>query len=138
VHANPAYDCQLLEMFPDGLDQLELQTRQMLDGTHPRAITIGAIVEDPEYHQRLLGYIARFRQDRGTPELRRRAGQAREDRNFVLAEETFGTLPGAMRYMLRLPTTPLAAWRHLRTNKTIPETYCDPEVVSLVRTEFGA
>lgn len=138
VHANPAYDCQLLEMFEDGLDELEMQTRQMLDGTHPRAVTIGAIVEDPEYHQRLLGYIERFRKDRGTPELRRRAGQARDSRDFVLAEETFGTLPGAMRYMLRLPSSLSGAFRHLRVNKTIPEGLCDPEVVELVKREFAA
>jgi hypothetical protein len=35
----------------------------MIDGTHPRARTIGAIVEDPGYHARLLDYVRRYRRD---------------------------------------------------------------------------
>ncbi|MEO8703593.1 MAG: hypothetical protein ABI867_26325, partial [Kofleriaceae bacterium] len=56
VHLNPIYDLQLLEGFADGLAELERQVREMLAGTHPRASTIGAIVEDPGYHARLLDY----------------------------------------------------------------------------------
>ena len=47
THLNPVYDLQLLEMFPDGLDELERQVEAMVAGTHPRAATIGAIIEDP-------------------------------------------------------------------------------------------
>jgi hypothetical protein len=136
VHANPIYDLQLLEMFPDGLDALERATAQMIDGTHPRAISIGAIVEDPEYHQRLLAYVQRYRKDPATPELRRRAAHARERKAFVLAEETFGTMPGAMRYMTRLPATWGGAWRHLRTQKDIDPRYCDEAVVENVERIF--
>lgn len=137
VHANPVYDCQILDMFVDGLEELEKQTAQMVDGTHPRAKTIGAIIEDPEYHTRLLGYVKEFRKNQSAPEMRRRAGNARQDRNFVLAEETFGSLTGAMRYMNRLPKSWGAAFKHLTTVKVMPEQYCDPDKVALVRKEFG-
>ena len=63
VHLNPVYDLQLIQMFPDGLENLEEQVQAMVDGTHPRRATIGAIVEDPTYHARLLDYIQRFRKD---------------------------------------------------------------------------
>src|SRR5215831_439300 len=63
VHLNPVYDLQLIQMFPDGLEDFERQVAAMVAGTHPRASTIGAIVEDPGYHARLLEYVRRFRRD---------------------------------------------------------------------------
>src|SRR5262245_51079593 len=67
VHLNPIYDLQLLECFDDGLDELEGQVVQMIEGTHPRHATIRAIVEDADYHRRLLSYVRQFRADRGAP-----------------------------------------------------------------------
>lgn len=130
VHANPVYDFQLLEMFPDGLDELESQTRAVLDGTHPRARTIGAIVEDPGYHARLLGYIQRYIADRGTTQMRRVAGNIRQKKSFVLAEETYGTLPGFMRYASRLPQGLVGLLAHYRRDQEINPQYCDADVVS--------
>lgn len=138
VHANPLYDLQLLEMFEDGMDQMELQTEQMVKGTHPRQKSIGAIIEDPEYHGRLLAYIKKYRKDPLTPELRRRAGEARQSKDFVLAEEMYGNLPGYMRYASRLPKTLPALIRHNRLNKVINPAYCDPDVVTAVDQEFAA
>jgi hypothetical protein len=138
VHANPLYDLQILDMFEDGIDEIEAQTAAMLDGTHPRAKTIGAIVEDPDYHARLLTYIRNYRRDPKTPELRRRADQARGSKEFVLAEETFGSLPPAMRYMKRLPTGTGALLRHFFTQKIINPVYCDPDRVEAVEREFQA
>src|SRR4029078_2214990 len=63
VHANPRYDLELLESWENGLEQLESELVQMLAGTHPRAQTIGAIVEEPEYHARLLEYVRAYRRD---------------------------------------------------------------------------
>lgn len=57
VHANPVYDVQLLSTHPDGLAALESQTRAVIDGSHPRARSIGAIVEESDYHARLLAYL---------------------------------------------------------------------------------
>ena len=36
THLNPIYDVQLLQAFPDGLDELERQLEAMLAGRHPR------------------------------------------------------------------------------------------------------
>lgn len=111
VHANPCYDFQLLESFAEGLDALEAQLVAMLAGTHPRAASIGAIVEEPDYHRQLLAYLRRYRQDPSTPPLLRENVTA--DPRFAALEQTFGTLPGAMRYFANLPETPLGALGHL-------------------------
>lgn len=129
VHANPAYDFQLLEMFNDGLDEMELQTKQMIDGSHPRYRSISAIIEDPEYFDRLLDYITRYRQDPKTPQLIRKTGEIRQNPHFVLAEMTFGTLPAFMRYANRLPKTLPGLLRHYRKHPVINPAYCDPQVV---------
>lgn len=107
VHLNPVYDLQLLEAFPDGLAELEQQVRDMIAGTHPRAQTIGAIVEDPAYHARLLDYVTRFRADRDAlPPVR--ANSLRSDPGFAEAEALFATLPGFLSYCVALPESPLA------------------------------
>ncbi len=103
VHLNPIYDLQLLEMFADGLDSLEHQVEQMVAGTHPRQQTIGAIVEDAGYHQRLLEYIRRYRSDPGTAQLVREEQSIRGDEAFHAAERTFATLPGFVTYCNKLP-----------------------------------
>jgi len=103
VHLNPIYDLQLLQMFPDGLDSLEDQVRQMVAGTHPRQQTIGAIVEEPGYHERLLEYIERYREDPETCQLVREDQSIREDEAFAAAEQTFATLPGFVTYCNKLP-----------------------------------
>jgi len=136
THANPRYDLQLLEMFEDGLAEMQSQTAAMVDGTHPRARTIGAIIEDADYHRRLLVYVRQYRADPSTPELRRRAGEARVDRHFCYAEETFGAMTRAFRYASRLPTTVSGAVQHLRTQPVIDPARCDPDVVAAVDAWF--
>jgi hypothetical protein len=125
VHANPSYDLQLLEMFDDGLDELERQVEAMVAGTHPRAGTISAIVEDPTYHARLLGFVRSFRKNPQAPAPIRDHDEARTDPSFVLAEKTFGELPSAMRYMARLPRTLPQLIAHRRNQRSIDPSYCD-------------
>lgn len=104
VHLNPVYDMQLLQMFPDGLDEMERQAAAMVDGTHPRARTISAIVEEPGYHARLLDYVRRFRRDGEATEAIIRAEQTlRGDPHFDAAERRFATLPGFVSYCSALP-----------------------------------
>jgi hypothetical protein len=118
VHANPVYDLQLLLMFDDGLDGLERQLAQMLDGTHPRAATIAAIVEEPDYHARLAAFVHAWRKDPSTaPLLRSNVAAGRFDR----LEQTFGTLTGAMRYFVRLPRTLGGGAHHLMTVHTFEQ-----------------
>jgi len=120
VHLNPVYDLQLIQMFPDGLEDFERQVQAMVDGTHPRARTIGAIVEDPAYHARLLDYVRRFRLDPDTPPPVRAEQTLRADPSFAAAERQFATLPGFIAYCNRLPTALPALWRRLRTLQRYP------------------
>jgi hypothetical protein len=117
VHANPIYDVQLLSTHEGGLEALEAQTREVIAGTHPRARSIAAIVEEPDYHARLLAFVAAYREDpRAAPPVRSNiAGK------FDLLERTFGSLPAAMRYFSRLPTDLVGAVRHLVGVRTFPE-----------------
>lgn len=120
VHLNPVYDLQLLMMFDDGLDQMESQLEAMLDGTHPRAKTIGAVVEDPEYHARLLAYVRRWRQDPQTPELVRAEQTLRADPSFAAAEKQFASLPGYIAWCHTLPKGVPGAVRYLRGVRRFP------------------
>lgn len=126
VHLNPIYDLQLMEMFPGGLDAFEAQIEAMVAGTHPRHRTISAIVEDPGYHERLLGYVRRYREDPGAPPPVRSQGELRSDPVAAAAERTFATLPGFLRYCSRLPTGPVAAARRLRRVERFPVEWAEP------------
>jgi hypothetical protein len=127
VHLNPVYDLQLLQMFPDGLDEMERQARAMVEGTHPRHRTIAAIVEEADYHERLLDYVGRFRADPGTPPLVREAQTLRADPHFAAAERTFATLPGFIRYANRLPTAFGPLVRRLRRVERFPIEWAEGE-----------
>ena len=120
VHLNPIYDLQLLQMFPDGLEQLESQVAAMVAGTHPRTRTIGAIVEDPTYHARLLDYVRRYRRDPDTAPLVRQEQTLRADAAFAAAERTFATLPGFIAYCNRLPAELPALVRRFRATHAFP------------------
>lgn len=120
VHFHPVYDLQLMEMWPDGLEDFERQVQQMVDGTHPRHATIGAIVEEPGYHERLLDYVRRYRKDPETPELVRQQDAPRDDPAFAAAERTFATLPGFVAYCNRLPRGGRALLRRLAAVKEFP------------------
>lgn len=119
THADPVYDLQLLSAIPDGLDELEKQLLQMLDGTHPRAESIGAIIEDAGYHRRLLGHLREFRADpaRCKPLLRENVAN---NPHFAAIAETFGDLPSAIGYFASLPSRPGAALRRLLRTREFP------------------
>jgi hypothetical protein len=112
VHANPIYDLQLLQMFDDGLDALEAQLQAMVAGTHPRSTSINAIVEEADYHERLLAFVRAWRRDPSVPPMLR---SNIESGGFAPIERTFGTLSGAMRYFERLPNDALGAAVHVAT-----------------------
>jgi hypothetical protein len=120
VHLNPVYDLQLIQMFPNGLENFESQVEAMVNGTHPRQRTIGAIVEDPEYHARLLDYVRRFRADPHAKPPVREEQTLRSDPNFAAGERTFATLPGFIGYCNQLPTSGWALLKRSRTLKKFP------------------
>lgn len=118
VHANPHYDFQLLESFEGGLEEMERQVEQVLDGTHPRTASIRAIVEDPEYHGRLLQHIREYRKNHGVAPLLR--DNIAKDGKFQHEERTFGTVPSAMRYFSKMPKTWRGGLRHLLEVREFP------------------
>lgn len=118
VHANPLYDLQLLDMHDDGIAELQRQLRQMIDGTHPRSQSIGAIVEEPDYHARLLGFVDKWQVDRTTPPVLR--VNIADNPTFRELEATFGSLTEAMRYFCRMPTSVAGAVQHLLTVHAFP------------------
>ncbi len=119
VHANPIYDFQLLESFEDGMEQMERQVQAVLDGSHPRAVSIQAVVEDLEYHERLLEHVRDYRANPvGVEHLVRENIHGNDA--FSHAERVFGTLPGAMRYFGRLPKTFGGAVHHLWCVRELP------------------
>lgn len=118
VHANPAYDLQLLESHEGGLESLEAQVRAMIAGTHPRTASIRAIVEEADYHERLLGYVRDYREHRDADAPIR--DNVAADPQLRILEQTFGTLPRAMTYFQRLPSEPVGAIRHILLQRTFP------------------
>lgn len=125
VHANPRYDLELLESHEHGLDELERQVRQMIAKTHPRVRSIGAIVEDPDYHQRLLEFVIAYRHDRGAPAPVRENVAA--DPRWKPIERTFGTLPATLRYFAKMPTSVRSAVAHLREVRSFPLELAEPD-----------
>jgi hypothetical protein len=119
THADPIYDLQLLAAIEDGLDELERQILQMLDGTHPRASSILAIVEDAGYHERLLAHVREFKQDPANcrPLLRENVVN---NPHFAHIADTFGDLPSAIGYFASLPDRPLPALRRLFRTRSFP------------------
>jgi hypothetical protein len=120
VHLNPVYDLQLIEMFPDGLEDFERQVQAMVDGTHPRKQTISAIVEDAGYHARLLDYVKRYRADRNSAPPVRQEQTLRNDPYFAAAEKQFATLPGFIEYCNTLPVDVATLVRRLRSIDRYP------------------
>jgi len=116
VHLNPVYDLQLVQMFDDGLEDLERQVQDMVEGSHPRARSIGAIVEEPGYHERLLEFVRAYRRDPASAPPIRKVESLRGDPHFDAAERTFHTLPGFIAYCDALPRRwgdLLRRWRRL-------------------------
>jgi hypothetical protein len=116
VHANPIYDLQLLSMHDGGLADLESQARAIVAGSHPRQASIGAIVEEADYHQRLLDYACAFRADPRARPPRRSNVEAKE--NLKSLDAVFGRMDTAMRYFASLPTSLPGALHHLATAKS--------------------
>jgi hypothetical protein len=126
THLNPIYDLQLLAMWETGLADFEQEIKDLLAGIHPRTATIGAVIEDPAYHARLLGYVQRFRADPLTPALVREDQTLRTDPHFANAEKTFATLPGYLAWCLSLPADVPGLLRHRATCKRFPVEFALP------------
>lgn len=123
THGNPAYDLQLLDAHEDGVGELIRQAELAALGRHPKQAELAATVEDAGYHARLCAYARAYALDRGAAApLRDNVTQPR----WAAIERTFGTLPAALRYFGRMPSTPISAALHLLTVRTFPTHLAEP------------
>ena len=100
VHLNPVYDLQLIQMFPDGLEDFERQVQAMVDGTHPRARAPSArSSRTPTTTRACSTTCAASAPIRDTPPPVREEQTLRADPHFAAAERTFATLPGLHRLL---------------------------------------
>lgn len=124
VHANPEYDFQLLDTWEDGMAEMERQVEAVLRGDHPRAASILAIIEEPDYHARLLEHIRAYRRN---PTGAERLVRENVAKHFAAEERTFGTVPAAMRYFSKMPSTLPGAVAHLTRVRRFPKHLAEPE-----------
>lgn len=124
THANPAYDLQLLEAHDGGLEALVAQVRAVIAGTHPKAASLSATVEDAGYHARLLAFVRAYRADRSAlPPIR---SNVADSPRWAPIERTFGTLPAAVRYFAKMPRSRRAAAKHLLFVRSFPLSLAEP------------
>lgn len=100
-HRHPIYDLVLLRAFPDGVDQMVLQTEQILAGTHPHQRALTSLIEDGAYYPRLLRDVRQFREDPQVATLPIPADLVRDPR-LMLAMDQFKDLRGYTDYAARL------------------------------------
>jgi hypothetical protein len=139
-HRHPVYDLVLLRGFPDGLDVMERQAKQILAGTHPHQRALGSLIEDGGYHPRLLRQIEEFRADPFVVPEAIPPGLV-PDPALMLAMDQFKDLRGFTNYAARLPVRAGAAaraWLGVAANRfpgrkahaaSVRVECCDPELV---------
>ena len=109
THHEAAYDVELLRMFPQGVEELVAEVRQLVEGTHPRQVAIDAIVEHDDYHARLLAALEGYLEDPVANELLIVMDPPPGGEEvFAFGREHFSTPSRFFRYCQRMPSTPLA------------------------------
>jgi hypothetical protein len=120
-HRHPLYDLVLLRAHPDGVEELERQARQILEGSHPHQRSMASLIEDGSYHARLPGEIAAFRADPFEPARPIPDGLV-ADPHMMAAMDQFKDLGGYTRYAARLPVgwgAALRAWLAVAFDETL-------------------
>ena len=94
-------------------EELKVKESNRIATTARELRKFGAIVEEPDYHARLLAFVRAWRIDRTTPPMLR--DNVAASPAFAILEKTFGSMDGAMNYFCTLPTSVAGAAHHLRT-----------------------
>jgi hypothetical protein len=144
-HRHPVYDLVLLRAHDGGVESLERQARQVLDGTHPHQRALTSLVEDGSYHVRLPADIATFEQATRAPARPIPVGLV-DDPELMLAMDQFKDVAGFVRYASRLRvgfTDGVRAWLAVGFDETVgallrlkvgrrivEHAACDPELVT--------
>lgn len=110
VHISAAYDVGLLQMFPDGISELESQLEQYVAGEHPRQSAIATLLERQEYPAELLGALKLYKENPQT-HWKVTTFETPGGCEELLEEglERYGTLGRLLNYSLTLPPSPWAS-----------------------------
>jgi hypothetical protein len=144
-HRHPVYDLVLLRAHDGGVEALEREARQVLDGTHPHQRALTSLVEDGSYHARLPADIATFEEATRAP-ARPIPPDLVDDPELMLAMDQFKDVAGFVRYASRLRVgfaDGVRAWLAVGFDETIgalvrvkigrrvvEHAACDPELVT--------
>ncbi|HVV48201.1 MAG TPA: hypothetical protein VHO06_00960 [Polyangia bacterium] len=145
-HRHPLYDLVLLRAHDGGVEALDRQARQVVEGTHPHQRALASLIEDGAYHARLPADIAAFEAATRAPARPIPAGLV-SDPELMLAMDQFKDLAGFVRYAARLRVgflDGLRAWlavgfdesvgalvHHKLGPRRVTHAACDPELVTL-------
>ena len=152
-HRHPLYDLVLLRAHEGGVEAMEAQARQIIEGTHPHQRALTSLIEDGAYHGRLPRDIAAFEEDPHRPARPIPSGLVTQA-ELMLAMDQFKDLRGYTNYASRLHTSlgeALGAWLkvgfdetlggllgvHLGPREIRPEC-CDPEIAARHLPDFRA
>jgi hypothetical protein len=100
-HRHPVYDLVLLCAHDGGVEELEREARQIVEGKHPHQRALTSLIEDGSYHARLPTDIARFEEATRAPARPIPAGLV-DDPELMLAMDQFKDVAGFVRYASRL------------------------------------
>ena len=100
-HRHPLYDLVLLRAHEGGVEAMEAQARQIIEGTHPHQRALTSLIEDGAYHARLPRDIAAFEEDPHRPARPIPSGLVTQA-ELMLAMDQFKDVPGFVRYASRL------------------------------------
>ena len=109
-HRHPLYDLVLLRAHEGGVEAMEAQARQIIEGTHPHQRALTSLIEDGAYHARLPRDIAAFQEDPHRPARPIPSGLVTQA-ELMLAMDQFKDVPGFVRYAARLRVGMLDAIR---------------------------
>jgi hypothetical protein len=142
-HRHPVYDLVLLQAHDGGVEEMDRQARQLLDGTHPHGRALRSLAEDGGYHARLPAEIEAFAAAPHAPARPIPAGLV-DDPALMLALDQFKDLGGLTRYATRLEVglgDAIVAWLAVGFDQTLGAllgirlgprrvklSACDPEI----------
>lgn len=120
-HRHPIYDLVLLRAHEQGVEQLEVQTRAVLNGSHRASRALCSLIEDGSYHLRLLEEIRLFQQDPHVAPRPIPDGLV-EDVYMMLGMDQFKDMRGFTAYASRLRVGAghaVRAWLEVAYNETL-------------------
>jgi hypothetical protein len=111
-HRHALYDLVLLRAHANGVEEMQKQSQQILDGKHSHQRALESLIEDGSYHVRLSQDVAEFAKDPLVP-ARLLPSDLLSDPHLMLAMDQFKDMRGYTNYASRLRVGTfgaIAAW----------------------------